>query len=140
MDGPAEGETPHVTSDTRFSLSGMKIIAVDLVWGENNESSRIFSGWKLVCSHQRVCIPISSDRRVFLRCSDLHLLSCGCTGKLSSAGAAGLEYRRADTGHTGRRSCWHIGILVVLQGKPLLLWKSLESKQSPQEMLSPAWS
>lgn len=34
MDGSAEGKTPHVTSNTRFSLSGIRIIAVDLVWGK----------------------------------------------------------------------------------------------------------
>lgn len=29
---------------------------------------------------------------------------------------------------------------MVLWGKLLLLWKASENKQSPQEMLSPAWS
>lgn len=34
MDGSAEGKTPHVTSNTCFSLSSIRIIAVDLVRGK----------------------------------------------------------------------------------------------------------
>ena len=33
-----------------------------------------------------------------------------------------------------------MGMLAVLRGKALLLWKAPENKESPQEMLSPAWS
>lgn len=57
----AEGKTPQVTPDTRFSLSSLGIIAACFAAGEKNGSSCIFSGWRWACGPRRVQAAISSD-------------------------------------------------------------------------------